>query len=89
VRYKFLYYYYYRRIFRLIWSTFFWARCPANSLVALKRTERTETEQESSFHSLANRHSCPTPARNEHVDVDSTGKIVGGMINQQTVFVYP
>jgi len=40
-------------------------------------------------HSLANRHSCLTPAKNEGIDIDGAGPIVEGMINQQTMFVYP
>jgi len=33
--------------------------------------------------SLANRHSCLTPAKNDGIDIDNAGPIVGGMINQQ------
>jgi len=40
-------------------------------------------------HSLANRHSCLTPAKNEGIDIDSPGPIAEGMIIQQTIFVYP
>jgi len=41
-----------------------------------------------SAHSLANSHSCLTPAKNEGTDIDSSGPIAEGMINQQTKFVY-
>ena len=40
-------------------------------------------------HSLANRHSCLTPAKNEGIDIDNAGPTAGGMISQQTIFVYP
>jgi len=39
-------------------------------------------------HSLANRHSFLTPAKNEGIDIDNSGPIAGGMINQQMMFVY-
>jgi len=41
------------------------------------------------YHSLANRHSCLTPAKNEGIDIDSSGPIAERMINQQVIFVYP
>jgi len=40
-------------------------------------------------HNLANRHSCLTPAKNEGIDIDHAGPVAGGMINQQTIFLYP
>jgi len=42
-----------------------------------------------SDHSLANRHSCLTPAKNEAIDSNSSGPIAEGTINQQTIFVCP
>jgi len=33
-------------------------------------------------HSLANKHSCLTPAENEGIDSDNSGSIAWGMINQ-------
>jgi len=39
--------------------------------------------------SLANRHSCLTPAKNEGIDIDTAGPIAEGIINEQTTFVYP
>jgi len=40
-------------------------------------------------HGLANRHSCLTPAKNEGIDIKSSGPVMEGMINQQLIFVYP
>jgi len=39
-------------------------------------------------HSLANRHSCLTPAKNDGIDIDSAGPIAEGTTNRQTIFVY-
>jgi len=40
-------------------------------------------------HSLAKRHSCLTPAKNEGTGINNAGPIAGGMINQQIIFFYP
>jgi len=53
------------------------------------RTNSVKALKETQSHSLANSHSCLTPAKNEGTDIDNTGPIVEGMINQQTIFVYP
>jgi len=49
----------------------------------------TVTVTDNWAHSLASRHTCLTPAKNEGVDIDSVGPIAEGVINQQTIFVYP
>jgi len=44
--------------------------------------------RKSYYHSLANMHSCLTPAENERIDINNAGLTAEGMINQQTTFVY-
>jgi len=46
-------------------------------------------EDEWQWRSLAHRHSCLTPTKNEGIDIDSSAPVAEAMINQQMIFVYP
>jgi len=37
---------------------------------------------------VANRYSCPTPAKNQNIHIDNAGPVAEGMMDQQTIFIY-
>jgi len=58
----------------------------------LRRTQLpafSQMEDECQWHSVAHRHSCLIPTKNEGIDIDSSAPVAEDMINQQTIFVYP